>query len=402
MTNGKYCLAVFNILLLSACATTQPGFKIDLPDKTVVDVAIHWQHAGDIGLRPLLKASIGDREGLWLLDTGSSHFILNTVIAQQLDLQRTGTTKLASAAGAILAVNYRLPSMSIADVSIKNLPVLAMDLSKKYPEFGHQLMGIIGSGLLSAATLELDFPNNRIRFHHTARADIEKPDDAISWRSQIPMIRIKAANGKYSEAIYDTGNVGALVIFPGGELNQEFPARMNSDSLGLHVQGEELGQTLNATLFEIDELHIISARARHVPVTLLETADAGNKHPLSNWNASMGILLIKQCRWYFSFGLVKSWCPDELELPGGFGLTLIEDNGLLTVRQVLPGSPAATGIKPGDILATPARTVHDFWNLNANVNELELELRKPQDQVFSRIKLIRSHFLPVRTAINID
>lgn len=389
-------ILLFGILIVLnyACASSQKAIETDFGDKAVVEAAILWQHVGDIGIRPLIKASIGKIEGLWLLDTGSSHFIIIDTLAKSNKLKKTGSTRIATAAGLIQAARYLLPAMNMGELRLTNIPVLALNLSQKYPEFGHQIMGIIGAGLLSSTSVELDFPNNKLRFFHKELLFDQTQNSPIIWRRQIPMIEIAVANGKYSEVIFDTGNVGALVIFPGGDLYKELIAINRGKLPGLSLQGDELGQTLQVKLLEIKEVQFSGSRAYQVPTSSLQATDTG--HPLANWNASLGILLIKQCRWRFSDGHAKSWCPQEFRLPGGFGLTLREKKGLITVNDVLVDSPAAlAGIIKGDILQTKARNSQEFWNQNANRNELELRVRNPSTQRIRSIGLIRKHFLPV-------
>ncbi len=101
----------------------------------------------------------------FVLDTGASQTIVSPAITQKLNIKDIKADSIMGAGGAIQSSAGILKSISVGEVSIKNIAIIVADIFSALSQaVGAKIEGILGFNFLRNFELEIDYPNKSLRF----------------------------------------------------------------------------------------------------------------------------------------------------------------------------------------------------------------------------------------------
>ena len=110
--------------------------------------------------RPTLEVRInGKGPYAFVLDTGAGTNVLDPALADELNLESTGITRLGDPASpnAIEAETWQLDSISVGDVTFENCPAVTWDAVNHIG-----VRGIIGLPTFFDVVISMDYPNEKL------------------------------------------------------------------------------------------------------------------------------------------------------------------------------------------------------------------------------------------------
>lgn len=104
----------------------------------------------------------------FVVDTGASHVVIDTALADELGLPRQNTHAGHGAGGPITAVETELAELCVARACAVDLAAVITDLSAVSRAAGVLIHGVLGYPFLSRYVVTIDYPNRQL--HLTAAA----------------------------------------------------------------------------------------------------------------------------------------------------------------------------------------------------------------------------------------
>lgn len=243
-------------LLIATCAScgiTQAG-----PRSADRDIALAEVVAPPISLPAVLcgdlffvVATIDGEGDLYLLvDTGAEVSVLDTKVHRRLPGMGRSTAAMATGSGGVsqgIEAWRRLERVRIGEFELREVDVAVMDLSSIEVAVGHRLDGILGYAAFQDVLVELDYPAAAIRIIDEA---LPEPDGvevlALASRAR-PYVSLKS-NGKYLQALLDTGATGALSLPHLTEMDGFQPPQLLGRSHGVGGATHQGGVRLRGSL----------------------------------------------------------------------------------------------------------------------------------------------------------
>lgn len=167
---------------------------------------------GHLLVRPLLN---GEEVGYFVLDTGASGTVVSRRLAARLGLPAAGRTVVVSASGVEVAPLYVVDRLTVGPMTIRNAPMMELDLDYLAVPLGVPIAGIIGYDAFARAVVEAVPSTGRVRF---LPPGLESFPDA-PWQPLRLMDQVPVACARFSHGIgwfrLDLGAGGAAggVIF---------------------------------------------------------------------------------------------------------------------------------------------------------------------------------------------
>src|SRR5262249_47683803 len=97
----------------------------------------------------IVKCKLDDGDEVeFLLDTGTSHLIIDRRVAADQGLDKLQDSNLQSASGQVEGNLSRLDKLQIGDLTLEQVPALIVDLSETSRQIDRQIAGIIGTEVL--------------------------------------------------------------------------------------------------------------------------------------------------------------------------------------------------------------------------------------------------------------
>jgi predicted aspartyl protease/tetratricopeptide (TPR) repeat protein len=146
-----------------------------------------------------------DAEEKFVLDTGSSHTVIDKATAQSVGPITTNTFNVTSLARALPLGYAKLDRIQIGDLNIESIPVLVTDLSPLTATIGQRPSGLIGTDILSRFLLTIDFQDRKITLGDPRNARV--PDGGII----VPTFPVFASTGLVINGILDNKPLNFLV-----------------------------------------------------------------------------------------------------------------------------------------------------------------------------------------------
>lgn len=112
---------------------------------------------------PFAPVTIGGQGPYWfLLDTGANRSAIDSALARDLGLKVLGAQTVEGSAGTIQTGSVRVPALKIGKVSARNVEPTTQDFSGLVGPDGAKVSGILGSDVMRAFVVMLDFKGERI------------------------------------------------------------------------------------------------------------------------------------------------------------------------------------------------------------------------------------------------
>lgn len=166
--------------------------------------------SGHLLVRPLVE---GSDVGWFILDSGSGAMVLDTSVADKLELADLGRILVSGVGGTESAAIRGKASLSLGPVTIEDLIFVELDLSPFGPLFGVELGGIVGFDLFMRCVVELDVEALTVRLSDPSKYELasgEWLELVLSQRH--PTVRVKYEGDRSGRFRIDTGAVGPVVF----------------------------------------------------------------------------------------------------------------------------------------------------------------------------------------------
>mgnify|MGYP002623632501 CR=1 FL=1 len=347
----------------------------------------------DHGGWPTLAMQMADREGLWLIDTGASEHAIDARVAEALKLSAVGRRELTTVTGTKWVREFALPALRSGTFEWGAATALEIDLRAYEALTGVALVGILGMPLWARAPWSIDFAAGRLATTGpllTASAEAAP----LTIDHGLPVVQMSLGAGPPEPFLLDTGNPGALVVFP--RRAAELLARSRLPRLRV----DEIGGSVQIALGLLDSVEMAGQRLEQVPVVLAESAAARQGQHFDRLSGSVGAAM-------FDGGRLDLDAPSRrwraivspMPMPGGFGFTLRSGASAPTVRAVIDGGPAAAAqVRPGDELievesaTTAGMTPAQVWTMLRHVGRAAMRWRR--EGTVRQATLARERFFP--------
>ena len=340
---------------------------------------------GEIGGWIELQVSVNGQDSRWLLDTGSTRHIVSAAFAERHGLAARANARADTAVGSVQGPQVVLPTLKLGEFELSGQTALRMDdLRALVGAAGEGLDGILGVPLLSGVVLDLNLRQWTLEITTAATATCPAGTVvlALELYRGLPVIQLQINDGPAEALLLDTGNPAAVVRIAATEPEASEP--------GLALPG-------GVRLALARRVAINGWQRTEVPVMRLNAPTL--QRALGPHIAGLaGTALLDGTRWQIDLNQRRA-CAEQgaVGMPGGFGLTLVQRDGVLYVDSVLPTGPAqAAGLLAGEVIQrwmdapTEGVAMRELWARVLGSNDLELVVG-----VNARtVRLSRSHFVP--------
>lgn len=231
-----------------------------------------------------VEATLDRLEGRYLLvDTGAEVSVLDSRVHGALVGSGRATDATATGSGGVsqgIEAWRRLDKIAMGEFVLTDVEVAVMDLSSIEVALGHRLDGILGYSAFLGYLVELDYPSATIRVGTGA---LPEPDglDVLSLASRArPYVSLKS-DGKYMQALLDTGATGALSLPNLESMDGQRPPTVLGRSHGVGGSTQQGGVRLRGSLMlgkhELQQPVVLSSKTsgrlgggllRHFVVTI--------------------------------------------------------------------------------------------------------------------------------------
>ncbi len=307
----------------------------------------------------------------FIFDSGAGGVGLNKDLVDQLKLEHLGQIEARGVGGADVSEVYQLDTLHIADLSLNDLPVYAMDLSPLQAAGTKRIDGIIGYDLLSRFAITVDYEDSNLIIHRDSRVD------RSNWGSECRLnldFRLPYIDARINDAIVgrfrlDTGS-GSTIDF-----NSPFVERNNliaEDRSKYHqVTAVGIGGGSSGLIGELGALELCEHRVDSVLVNYSTSESGIFAGAQTAGNIGAGIL--KRFKVTFDYPTESVYFKptahfeqlNRIRNMGGVALAM--SGNQLMVGDVLPGRPADGLLKTGDrIVAIDGRSADEMTLSEAN------------------------------------
>ena len=298
-----------------------------------------------------LPVTLGGKEHLFLVDTGSSHTVYSTALRGELG-KSLGTAQAVTATGPMSFSVFEAPAAMVGNLPLhtRSEMVACFDLKSQGMGLNRPLAGVIGMKFLHKHRLEIDFDNGTISFlrrvspvqsRHFRRTPI-KFNDVL-----IPRVEAELS-GVSTMMKIDTGYEGTGHI--GDVLGRQLYNARKLNVAGMEILSGAAGREA-IHLFRCDRVNV----ADFAHSGLIFSARIRDEPPKSN-RSKFGVGYLNRFHLIFDFPdnqlyLRPSRIHELKDKSDSGGMLLQGVDGHATVTHVLEGTTASgLGIKPGDRL----------------------------------------------------
>ena len=248
------------VLLALLFATTSPA----RPREPLLTV--HSPGLADLVTVPV---TVDGEQYLFMLDTGSSHHVLDSHFRSKLD-KRLGSTRLRS--GEVVEAYGAIP-MQVGEMEVPtDWPVNTMDLSPVRRITGRPVYGILGMRFLKDYVWELDFPRDTVRaFEHLPYALPGWARLPITFNGRNQPLVPARAGGLNLPVMVDTGFDGSVALAPQpfSRLQGHGAIRIHSRNMAMTVIGMVDAPRGSLTSFDLAGLRYPGVNVHQAHLDLL-------------------------------------------------------------------------------------------------------------------------------------
>jgi predicted aspartyl protease len=231
---------------------------------TPEEVALSVRRSG-----ALLASVVIDGHGpfTFLLDTGSSHTVVGSELAERLALPAVAQARVLTTAGAQMGLVVRVGRLSIGGASVENLmPSVVSIAGLRQIEKG--VDGVIGLDFLSAFNYTVDYRRKRLRF--TAEHEDEQVRMPLVRAGERSLVQLPGDVGRGPVLMVpDSGSEG-FVLF---ERNGRTAVTVDYGDQLVGVSGLASRRTGRAAMLR--ELNVGGVTLRNQPAVVLEREGPG-------------------------------------------------------------------------------------------------------------------------------
>ncbi|MDF2381118.1 aspartyl protease family protein [Nostoc ellipsosporum NOK] len=310
----------------------------------------------------------------FIFDTGSSGISLDSVTADYFGLKPGAPEKTIRGIAGMRRVGFlHNRSLRFNNLTVDSLNFHVNDYTVLTEVYGEKIDGIIGYSILSRYILQINYDSLFIDFYSPGM--IRYPKGGTLFKPQIANIPIQAARVRDERAtnsrfLYDVG-AGLCVLFSSDFIKDS--SLLKRRRRFYPKQGEGIGGKIDMQMTLISEFRLGPYKFRRVPVYIFD--DQNNVTSYPQLAGLIGNDLLRRFNCILNYPKREFYLIPNTHFREPFdyaysGLELYLINGVITVGDVAPGSPAAkAGIREGDhVLAVNN-------NFSQNLNQYKIALQ---------------------------
>jgi clan AA aspartic protease (TIGR02281 family) len=154
-------IALAALIILSSSA-----FALDQPKTTTVDMELRLNLI-------VVTAAVNGVQQKFVLDTGASHTVISSKLAQELGLEEVERSRARGAGGEIDVTIVRVDSFAINELVVRDLSCTVVDREDVSSLLGEDIAGVLGYNVLSEFMITIDYESKRLTFRQYEREELE-------------------------------------------------------------------------------------------------------------------------------------------------------------------------------------------------------------------------------------
>lgn len=295
------------------------------------------------GSRIYIPATVNGVETEVLLDSGAEMTVLDKGFAERLGLTPSGQVAAVGTGGVGSAQFVGGVTLALDGITFADRTVAVIDLAAIGQAIGRPLPVILGKDAFNGLVVDVDFPARAIAFHEAEgfappEGVAEVPLTSTGSIRAIPLSIEGQAPALFD---FDTGNGGALIIYPAyAEAAGLMDGRPSST-----VMSGAVGGVRETGIATIRSIQVAGFEMRDVPATFPPAGPSAVDSDRAAGNVGLGVL--GRFRLITDFEGGRLWLGATQESLGRpfardrLGLSLRKEAGAVVVQRVSPNSPAA-------------------------------------------------------------
>ena len=154
----------------------------------------------------------------FVLDTGASATVLNRTVADRLGLDLQAGEDARTGGGSVQTASATGISLSVGNVSLPDVTIVAIDLTGLLAGLGQPVDGILGYDIFRRFVVGIDYASSTLRLHEPTQYRYAGEGDIlpIVVEDQIPLVRVQvlrpAGDAADAKVEFDTGQTGGMTL----------------------------------------------------------------------------------------------------------------------------------------------------------------------------------------------
>jgi hypothetical protein len=301
-----------------------------------------------------------------LLDSGAGMTVLDTAMAKKLGRESKGAMPAQGVGGTTTAGLVEGITIELGELTLGPVVAATLDLGDIGKRLGRDMPVILGKEVFQDLIVDLDYPNQRIRFLDPAtftydgaghRLEVLPADDGHK------LVKLAIEGLPEATVMLDTGQGNALTLFRRyTDDNSLLDGRRQSKAVGGGVGG-----SMEIVLARVAKVTIAGYEMLDVP-TSFHRQDVGGAFDTAKLAGNLGAGILGRFRVVFDYPHDCLWLEpgQDFAAPQSrdrTGLAPHPDGAALVIDYIAPGSPAeAAGWQQGErVTALDGRPVDANW-----------------------------------------
>lgn len=301
-----------------------------------------------------------------LLDSGAGMTVLDTAMAAKLGRESKGAMPAQGVGGTTTAGLVEGITIEVGELTLGPVVAATLDLGGIAARMGRGMPVILGKEVFQDLIVDLDYPNQRIRFLDPAtfryegaghRLEVLPADDGHK------LVKLAVEGLPEATVMLDTGQGNALTLFRRyTDDNNLLDGRRQSKAVGGGVGG-----TMEIVLARVAKVTIAGYEMLDIP-TSFHRQDVGGAFDTAKLAGNLGAGILGRFRVMFDYPHDCLWLEPGKDFAAPqardrTGLAPHPDGAALVIDYIAPGSPAeAAGWQKGErVTALDGRPVDADW-----------------------------------------
>lgn len=303
-----------------------------------------------------------------ILDSGAEMTVISQKFASKAGLVSTGELNAQGVAGSTTASIVNDVTIELGNLKASGLTAVVIDMQEISKGIGHPVPVVFGEEVFNELVVDVDYPNERIAFHHPDSFDPEplrEPLDIVSIKEGQKEVMVSINGLPAAPVGLDTGSRDTISIYESWGTANRITDGMKTST---HLSGGVGGMTVSLK-GTVDTIQLGNITLKDVPVTF-SRADKG-AFTTTKIAGNMGVQIFREFRTTFDFGRDKLYLTPDPSYPqpafdrDRSGIQTIKEDSALTVVHVCKGGPAEQeGWREGDrITEINGESIgDDYWD----------------------------------------